>query len=222
MANKKKKRNIFALLQKLGNIFYGLVFIVLLLVAAIVAFSTFKFPGNYRLFSVQSGSMEPTIKVGSIVLVKPQSNYRKGDIVTVTDPQNRRSPVTHRIFSIEEATAGATFQTKGDANKTPDAEKRLQKDILGKVYFSIPYLGYVSSYSKTRDGLIFLVIIPVTIIVYSEMVTIKNETVKLLKDRKKRKLSGKEKLEVEIGEEEIKVEKWWHKLWKTLFKKKND
>ena len=159
--------------------------------------------------------------MGSVVLVKPQDIYQKGDIVTVADPKNPKTPVTHRIFSIQDATAGATFQTKGDANESPDIEDRLQKDVLGKVYFSVPYVGYVVSYGKTRDGLIFLVIIPVTIIIYSELMTIKNETVKLLKDRKKRKLTGKEKLEVEIGEEEIKVEKWWHKFWKKLFKKKN-
>ncbi len=222
MANKKKKQNIFSILRKVGNILYCLIFSILFIVALLISFSSLNIPGNYKLYSVLSGSMEPSIKTGSVVLVKPQTTYKKGDVITVSDSMNPKTPITHRIFSVEEATGGAIFRTKGDANNTPDSDKRMQKDILGKVFLSIPYLGYVATYGKTRDGLIILVIIPVTIIIYSELTTIKNETVKLLNDRKKRKLTGKEKFEVEIGEEEIKVEKWWQKLWKELFNKKND
>jgi len=212
-------------LKKLGNFFYGLVFTALLLVAAIITFSTFDFPGNYKLYSVMSGSMEPAIGVGSVVLIKPQESYLPGDVVTVKDTENPREPVTHRIQSIEEATGGAIIVTKGDANESADSGQRLQKDILGKVQLSVPHVGYIVSFGKTRDGLIFLVIIPVTIIIYSELLTIKNETIKLLQERKKRKLTPKEKLEVEIGEEEIKIEKWYHRLIKKIvgkFKKKHD
>jgi hypothetical protein len=85
---------------------------------------------------------------------------------------------------------------------------------LGKVVFSIPLLGYAAGFARTRDGLIVLVIIPATLIVYSELMSIKNETVKLLRERKKRKLTPKEKVELELGKEEIKAEKWYHKLFK--------
>jgi hypothetical protein len=59
------------------------------------------------------------------------------------------------------------------------------------------------------------------LIIYSELLTIKNEVQRLLKEQKKRKLTVKEKVELEIGEEEIKAEKGIKKLWKRLFKKKN-
>jgi signal peptidase len=204
------------MINKFGKIIYNLVFFVLVIIAGLVAISTLKIPGNYQLFVVQSGSMEPAIKTGSIVIVKPEEKYFKNDVVTVLDSANMKSPVTHRIFSVEEATGGAVFQTKGDANNTPDTEKRNIKNVLGKVIFSMPFIGYPVAYAKTRDGLIFLVIIPVTIIIYSELLTIKNETVKLLKDRKKRKLTKKEKLEIEIGEEEIKIERWYHRILKRV------
>lgn len=166
--------------RKKGNVLYRLVLFALLLFTAFVTFSTFKIPGNYKLFAVQSGSMAPQIKTGSIVLVKPQDKYQKGDVITVTDSKNPRTPITHRIYSIENAPTGAIFQTKGDANDAPDIEKRLSKDILGKVYFSVPYIGFIVSYNKTRDGFIFLVIIPVTVIIYSEMIKIKKELAKFL------------------------------------------
>lgn len=203
-------------IKLLGNFLYGLVFIVLIIVAGLVSFSALKFPGNYKLYTVLSGSMEPEIKTGSVVFVKPQPKYLHGDIITFTDPKSPKATVTHRIFSVQEATPGAYIITKGDANKTPDTDPRDYKNILGKVYFSIPYVGYPVNYAKTRDGLIFLVIIPITIIIYSELLTIKNEAVKLLKARKTRKLTSFEKVEVEIGEEEIKVEKWYHRLLKRI------
>ncbi|MCL4366902.1 hypothetical protein M1563_01915, partial [Patescibacteria group bacterium] len=60
---------------------------------------------------------------------------------------------------------------------------------------------------KTPTGFILLVIIPATIIVYSELMNIKNETVKLLAERKRRKLNTSEKIEEKIGEELIKLDK---------------
>ena len=207
------------MINKIGKIIYNLIFFGLVIIAGLVAISTLKIPGNYKLFTVLSGSMEPSIKVGSIVIVKPEAKYFKGDVITVTDSANSKSPVTHRIFSVEQATGGAVYQTKGDANNAPDNEKRNIKNVLGKVLLSVPYIGYPVSYAKTRDGLIFLVIIPITIIIYSELLSIKSEAAGLLKERKTRKLSTIEKVEVEIGEEEIKVEKWYRRLLNKVFKK---
>ena len=220
---RRKKISYLKLIQKTGKILYGLVFLVLIIIAGLVAISALNISGNYKLLVVQSGSMEPVIKMGSVVVVKPSEEYKVGDIITVKEPANPKSSLTHRIAEIKERDGKTSYVTKGDANNTPDMEERPKENVLGKVLFSVPYIGYPIGFAKTRDGLIILVIIPATIIIYSELVSIKNETVKLLKERKKRRLSQKEKLEVEIGEEEIEVEKGIRKLIrkiKGIFKKK--
>lgn len=190
----------------IGKILYGLVFAGLIIIAGLVAVSIFNIPGNYKLLVVQSGSMEPAVRKGALVITKPQNDYFKGDIITVADT-NPKESVTHRIFGIEETAGQTSYITKGDANNAPDGEKRPKNKVLGKVLFSVPFLGYPVSFAKTLYGLILLVLIPAVLIILGEAVTIKNETKRLLLERKKRKLSLTEKVEEKIGEEIIEVEK---------------
>lgn len=215
----KLKVNWGKLFRVIGNILYGSVFAVLIFVAGGLAISTFNIPGNYKILTVQSGSMEPSIKIGSVVIVQPASDYKTGDVITVSEPANRKVSLTHRITEVKERDGKTFYVTKGDANETPDSEERPKENVVGKVLFSIPYVGYPISFAKTRDGLVVLVIIPATIIVYSELLNIKNEAQRLLKEKKK-KLTFKEKIELEIGEEEIAAEKGIKKLWRKLKGKK--
>jgi signal peptidase len=210
--------------NKILNGLYWLLLIVLLVIAGSTALSALGLPQEYKLFVVQSGSMEPTIRTGGLVVVKPESQYKKDDIITFkiqpqADIKNPNLLITHRIVDIKDINGQTFFITKGDANNTPDMEQRPLGNVLGKVIFSIPYLGYPVGFAKTQNGFILLIVIPSTIIVYSELMTIKNETIKLLKERKKRRLTLGEKVEVEIGEEEIKIEKWYQKLYKKIFNK---
>jgi len=164
---------------------YWLVLGVLVLVGGLVAASTFNIPGAYKFLVVRSGSMEPAIKQMGIVVVKPSEEYRKGEVITVADPVDPEITVTHRIFDIEETEGEKLFVTKGDANDSPDSEKVGEEQIWGKVVFTLPYLGYPVSFAKTMEGLILLVIIPAVIIIYDELRKIKEEIIKLKRERKK-------------------------------------
>ena len=135
--------------------------------------------------------MNPTIKVGSIVFVKPLKDYVVKDIVTFRTDKPKET-VTHRVVAENTIGQQKLFITRGDVNKNNDSEKLLPQNIIGKVFFSIPFFGYLISYSRTLPGLIIMIVIPATIIVYSELINIKNEAVKLInnlsgsKNRKKK------------------------------------
>ena len=152
---------------------------------------SYRETAGYRLFVVQSGSMEPAIKTGSIVLVAKQSNYKVNDVITFFESlgskQDLSSTFTHRILSINNVNGEFVYQTKGDANNGADKNAISQAHILGKVIFNAPYLGYIISFSRSQLGLIVLVVIPGTIIIYSELLSIKNEALKLISNRKKKK-----------------------------------
>ena len=78
---------------KLGNFIYRLILTGLGLVAVFVAVSALNLPGGWKLFTVQSGSMQPAISLGSLVIVKPAGEYVVGDVITFkTGP----TPTTHR------------------------------------------------------------------------------------------------------------------------------
>lgn len=159
------------------------ILVLLVLLGVFVVFSFVPFPGNYKVFTVMSGSMEPTIKTGSLIFVKPMADYNVGDIVTrrTTDP---KITITHRIVSKEEVQGKIAFETKGDANNAPDGEKFTKDGIIGKEIFKIPFLGYPVGYAKTTPGLILLIIIPAVIIIYDEMNKIKDEIKKKFQYRK--------------------------------------
>ena len=163
--------------------------VFLLFIAGLSAMSVFKIPYSPRVFVVQSGSMTPTIKLGSLIFVFPSSQYQKGDIITAklrpeSNIKHPYSTVTHRIVDVEEKDDSIFYITKGDANTTPDFDKRPSDLVLGKVVYIVPFLGYPVGFAKTQTGFIFLIAIPAVIIVYSEFLNIKKEFLKIIKKKK--------------------------------------
>jgi len=148
---------------------------LLLLVTTFFLFSQLNFPGNYKILLVQSGSMSPAINTGDLVVVKPVSKYQKGDIVTFLSKE--KINITHRITSVQ----GNQINTKGDANQVSDQDFIEKKQILGKVFYNIPNFGYIVLFAKSIPGLITLIIIPATIIIYQEFIQIKNNFIKISK-----------------------------------------
>ncbi len=123
--------------------------------------------------------MQPAIKVGSLVVSQKATDYKVGDVITF---KNAPAPTTHRIKSI----ANETYTTKGDANESADTEPVRKEQILGKVVLSLPYFGYPVGFAKTKEGFIGLIVIPATIIVYSEILNIKKEVKKIRRRRRKK------------------------------------
>jgi signal peptidase I len=97
-------------------------------------------------FIVYTGSMEPAITRGSVVMVQPVTfdQLSTGDVITFAVPQNPGLPVTHRIVSVEHTPDGAGWQvtTKGDANPAPDIWTVSDTQSVGRVVYSIPVAGF--------------------------------------------------------------------------------
>lgn len=157
----------------------------ILAIACLTALSAFSTPLQFKIFVVESGSMVPTIQPGSLIIVKPQNEYKENDIVTFkknsdVDIKARHATTTHRIVKIE----NDLFITKGDANKSEDPKPVSNNLIVGRLFLAIPFLGYPVSFAKTQTGLILLIIIPGVLIIYHEILNLKNEIKTFLKNRK--------------------------------------
>jgi len=157
-------------------LFFTAVFVVVLLLLA----SLFPIPWGPKFFIVESGSMEPAIHTGSIVMITRTDDYKVGDVITFGANDKIRVPTTHRIQEIKQAGEIKTYVTKGDANNAPDMREVKQEEILGKVVLTIPYVGYVVAMAKRPYGFLAILIIPAIIIIYGEIV-------KIIKEIKKRK-----------------------------------
>ena len=117
-----KKKNIYKYIIGISSIFLFLLIIVL-----VVYYSIFIHCKN--MYSINTGSMEPTIRIGDVVKVKKQREYKVDDIITFKESNSYFDTyITHRIVQI----AGDKIITKGDANYIND--EAISKDqIIGKV-----------------------------------------------------------------------------------------
>ena len=136
------------MVKKICNLLSAILLIVLAAVAALLIVP--KVMGMQEM-AVLTGSMSPGIPVGSIVYVKTTdpAELQVGDVVTYKLSDS--TYVTHRIAAID--TAAGTVTTKGDANDSADASPVSYGNILGRMVFHVPYLGYVSIYAKTPIGI---------------------------------------------------------------------
>ena len=140
-----------------------------------------------RSFVVVSGSMEPAIRLGSIVLTESETNYKTGDIVSFNN--NAGQTVTHRIMEIKTSPGGQSFILKGDANNTADGEEVKKREVIGEVFLTIPYLGRVVAFLRTLPGFLFLIIIPSVIFIGWEIINIKREMEKEIEKKIRRKMA---------------------------------
>jgi len=108
---------------------------------------------GFKPVEVYSGSMVPTLRVGSIAFDRPVAgrSVRVGDVITFQDPYTKGRLVTHRVIRIFHTNHGLAYRTKGDANTTRDPWTIALPDRVGRVSFSAPYVGYVLWYAHTRE-----------------------------------------------------------------------
>ena len=93
-----------------------------------------------------SGSMQPTIEVGSLGIVHEEKNYKEGDIVTYIKD---RTLITHRIKEIK---SDKEIIVQGDANNI--ADEPISKDMIeGRIIITIPHMGSVLQILKTPYGI---------------------------------------------------------------------
>lgn len=151
----------------------------MILVALLLIVSSFPIPGNYKIYIVESGSMAPTIPTGSVIAVKPDADYKIGEVITFGPMSVKKVPTTHRIQDIRVQAGEPIYITKGDANNAPDAKDTLKKDIIGKVVFHLPYAGYLIVAAKTPLGFLVFIIIPALFVLWDEVVNIWNEIKKI-------------------------------------------
>ena len=116
---------------------------------------------GYKPVVVYSGSMEPTLHVGSLAFLKsvPASEVRVGDVITFSDPYRPERLVTHRVIRIVERPGGAAYRTKGDANAARDPWTISLPGEVGLQQFSVPALGYALVALQERALRIALIVL---------------------------------------------------------------
>lgn len=139
-------------IKKLWNLFTTV--LVVLAAALAVLLVGVRLVG-FQVFTVLSGSMEPTYHVGSLIYVKDVDPYalESGDVITFMLDED--TVATHRIVEVVpdgEDDSVIRFRTKGDANEAEDGSLVHYKNVIGTPVFTIPWLGYVANYIQNPPG----------------------------------------------------------------------
>lgn len=161
--------------------FMGLVLLFMLLINAGTIL------GN-TVIIVQSGSMQPEIAVGSIIVSTESDSYQVGDVISFSGRSLTNDFVTHRVTEVLKDENGETlFRTKGDANQIEDAEPISIDNVIGKMTLNIPYAGTIYDFIKSPIGLLIVLLIPGIYVFREELVKL----IRFLKISNLRKLSIK-------------------------------
>lgn len=186
-------------------IFSGLagVLLGLSLSAAVFLFFATRFL-NWNVVTVETGSMEPRIKVGDIAVSRPVSmdTVKAGDIIYFREP-NTGVPFVHRVLGINTITTTARdpqgnfvgqttefrYRTKGDANASPDPYEITAAQFGGRVWFTIPTYGLLNGQVSLQLMLLIAAGVFGVIWVSWEFFAIGRSTGKKQRRRRRKRLS---------------------------------
>lgn len=126
----------------------------ILIVLVILLCSLLVFPGmiGFHMYNVLSGSMEPTVPVGSLLYVRAEEpgDVEEEDIIAFYGSLEDSGIITHRV--VKNNLVSGTFITKGDANEKEDPEPVFYDNFIGKVALSVPYMGRVLTIMTSMEG----------------------------------------------------------------------
>ena len=139
-------------LKKILNVISTILVAIVVVLALLLVGARFI---GLNVYTVLSGSMEPTYHVGSLIYVKDvdTDELKAGDVITYMLDED--TIVTHRIVDVipdETDPSIIRFQTKGDANDSVDGSLVHYKNVIGTPVFSIPELGYLANYIQKPPG----------------------------------------------------------------------
>jgi signal peptidase len=119
-------------------------------------------PLGIHSYVVRSGSMQPAIDRGDVVVDRaiPPADARIGDTITFKDPVHKARTITHRVRAVSRHGNIMAFTTMGLANKTPEHWNVRADGEIGRVTWRIPKLGRAVSVVSTPIGVLLLVVLP--------------------------------------------------------------
>ncbi len=122
---------------------------------------------GYDSFVATGGSMSPAIGKGSVIVAQrvDPATIEAGDIITFSRVPRPDIQVTHRVVAVEELDGAPVLRTKGDANGYLDPEPISFDQPVSKLVYTVPYLGYLLTFSRGVGGKLLLIALPAAFLV---------------------------------------------------------
>jgi signal peptidase len=115
-----------------------------------------------EVYAIRSGSMEPAIGIGSLVVVSAGAEPDAGDVIAYRLPNG--AVVTHRVSRVVVGEAGRFLETRGDANADPDPSLVPREAVVGEVALVVPVLGFLLALLGMPIGIVTVISIAGTLL----------------------------------------------------------
>ena len=190
---KSTGKKIIKIISTIIKVIIGIALAAFILVVCLQRFSDNKLSFfNYRMFTVVSQSMKPKYDIGDVLVskeVKP-SEVKEGDVISYLGSYGdfNGKVITHRVVDVEKRADGKYYyRAKGDANIVEDPIV-VEDQLYGIVVYKSVILSLVYRIVGTKVGFYLFIIVPILIIIGSEMIT----TLLEKEDERRKKLKEKE------------------------------
>lgn len=198
MENKVSKNKVFRKVFDFIGIVICIFLTLIIIVNATMIVKSYLYPDKvpdfmgYKPFIVLSGSMEPTVLTGDIVLIKETAaeNIAQNDIIAFRTDANTETVVTHRVTEVVNENGAISFLTKGDANIGADANEVKAEELEGKYLMRAGGLGHFAIFLQTPVGLLIFVVTPLCLFIIYDMLARSR--------RNKKKATREAELEAEL------------------------
>ena len=134
-----------------------------------------KYEPFFSVYTIVSGSMEPTIKVYDVIIntkVNDPKDVKVNDVITFTstsDISNGKT-VTHRVIGVREMDdGGICYVTRGDNNTTEDPSCATYSNVIGKVSAVVPGLGKIQFFLASKFGWLLIIVVPALYIIIKDL-----------------------------------------------------
>lgn len=124
--------------------------------------------GGYCPLIVLTGSMEPEIGSGDLIICKQidSEQVKVDDVIAFFDPaSNNNSVLTHRVVEVVTEDGSLSFKTKGDANNAADTQLVPADNLVGVYQCKISGAGNVAMFMQTPVGLVICVVLPLGLLI---------------------------------------------------------
>lgn len=157
--------------DRIGKIVSSAVFTLLMIIIVLIVVYIVRIKflakdnrlGEIKLnfYTILTTSMVPTIDAGDIVVTYKNSDnvYNVGDIITFVR-DGASTTITHRVIEVSELNGQRYYRTQGDHNASADTSLVPASNVVGRVTFRIPKLGYLQQFLVTKVGWITVIVIP--------------------------------------------------------------
>ena len=185
---KSTGKKIIKIISTTIKVIIGIALAAFVLVVLLQRFSDNKLSFlNYRMFTVVSQSMVPKYDIGDVLISKEvePSKIKEGDVISYEGNYGdfNGKVITHRVVGIEKRADGKYYyRSKGDANVIEDPIV-VENQLYGVVVYKSFILSLVYRIVGTKIGFYLFIIVPILIIIGSEMISTLQERRKKLKSK---------------------------------------